>query len=193
MKKAAPLLANVTFLIGFFWLLFAIVGVQSFKSSYRRSCVFFDSDTNAALPNYTQQFQFCGGHLNAVNGSPERYISLHPDPNDKAQPPKGYLCPRQSRCVEQDDVGLRPFNGTISFDNILQSLELVFVVMSSNTYADLMYYTTQSDYLAAALFFAAGFVIMSLFLINLLVAVIISSFQVIREESATSAFTAHVE
>lgn len=86
--------------------------------------------------------------------------------------------------------GTGPYNGTVSFDNIFQSLELVFVVMSANTFSDLLYYTTDSDFLAAALFFAFGIVIMSLWLMNLLVAVITSSFQVIREESKTSAFTA---
>lgn len=65
--------------------------------------------------------------------------------------------------------------------------------MSSNTFSDLLYYTTNSDYLISALFFAAGIVIMSLWLINLLVAVITSSFQVIREESKASAFTAKEE
>jgi voltage-dependent calcium channel len=39
LKKAAPLLANVALLIGFFWMVFGIVGVQSFKSSLRRRCV----------------------------------------------------------------------------------------------------------------------------------------------------------
>lgn len=56
LKKAAPLLVNVMVLIGFFWyasitslyhslvnrllrLIFAIIGVQSFKSSLRRNCV----------------------------------------------------------------------------------------------------------------------------------------------------------
>ncbi|KAL1891649.1 calcium channel protein [Sporothrix stenoceras] len=57
-------------------------------------------------------------------------------------------------------------------------------------YRDLMYYTTNSDYLAAALFFAAGIMIMMLWMTNLLIAVITSSFQVIREESKGSAFTA---
>jgi hypothetical protein len=76
----------------------------------------------------------------------------------------------------------------MSFDNILHSLELVFVIMSSNTFTDLLYYTTDSDYLATALFFACGFVILSLWLVNLLVAVITHSFQVIREESKRSAF-----
>ncbi|KAL8634601.1 MAG: hypothetical protein Q9228_007803, partial [Teloschistes exilis] len=91
-----------------------------------------------------------------------------------------------SLCIEGDN----PYNGTVSFDNVVQSLQLVFVTMSSNTFSDLLYYTTDSDWLASALFFAFGIVIMSLWLMNLLVAVITSSFQVIREESKTSAFTA---
>ena len=49
--------------------------------------------------------------------------------------------------MEQDN----PYNGTVSFDNILQSLELVFVIMSSNTFSDLMYDLTDSDLLVAAL------------------------------------------
>jgi hypothetical protein len=44
-----------------------------------------------------------------------------------------------------------PYGGTVSFDNIVQSLELVFVVMTANTFSDLLYYTADSDYLASAL------------------------------------------
>lgn len=105
-------------------------------------------------------------------------------PAAKTPKAKGYLCPQGSLCMEKTN----PYNGTLSFDNILQSLEAVFVIMSSNTFTDLLYYTTDSDYLAAALFFAFGLVILSLWLVNLLVAVITHSFQVIREESKRSAF-----
>jgi hypothetical protein len=66
---------------------------------------------------------------------------------------------------------------------------MVFVIMSCNTFSDPLYYLTQSDYLAAAIFFACGIVIMFFWLVNLLIAVITSSFQVIREEGKVSAFT----
>jgi len=198
LKKAAPLLVNVGFLIGFFWLLFAIIGVQAFKSSFRRTCVWYQ-DVNLALTsaslnaNYTGEIfvlntprntQFCGGHINTTTNQPSPWLKsdlITFGTNSH----KGYLCPENSLCVE----GSGPYNGTVSFDNILQSLELVFVIMSANTFSDLLYYTTATDYLAAALFFAFGLVILSLWLTNLLVAVITSSFQVIREESRTSAFT----
>ncbi|KAJ4523500.1 calcium channel protein [Exophiala dermatitidis] len=188
LKKAAPLLVHVAFLICFFWLIFGIIGVQSFKSSLRRTCVWVGDDGSGQ--NYTQNvapdnIQFCGGYLNAQTGEPMPWLKL--DGRNGTGTPKGYLCPQNSICVEGSQS---PYNGTVSFDNIAQSLELVFVIISSNTFSDLLYYLTDSDYLAAALFFAAGIVVLSLWLVNLLVAVITSSFQIIREESKQSAFTA---
>lgn len=195
LKKATPLLVNVSFLIGFFWLLFAIIGVQSFKSSFDRQCVWIDptDPLNRTGSAYTNVQQFCGGHLNSDTGIPEPYQIGFPDSiRNGSKSSKGYLCPRGSKCLELAPNQL-PFNGTVSFDNIFQSLELVFVVMTANTFTDLMYYATDSDYLAAALFFAGGIVIMTLWLLNLLIAVITSSFQVIREEGRSSAFAAHVK
>ncbi|KAK5693939.1 calcium channel protein [Elasticomyces elasticus] len=167
----------------------AVVSFWSFKSSLRRTCVWnWEQEIYPDLLEYNQNqigsFQFCGGYLSATNGTPTPW--LKPDGSWGADSPKGYYCPRNSTCVE----GSNPYNGTMSFDNILQSTELVFVIMTSNTFSDIMYYLTDSDYLAAALFFAAGIVILSLWLLNLLIAVITSSFQVIREESRSSAFMA---
>ncbi|KAJ2905370.1 calcium channel subunit cch1 [Zalerion maritima] len=191
LKKSAPLLVRVSFLIGFFWLVFAIVGVQSFKSSLRRQCVWVDplqpEDINAA---FTNEFQFCGGHRNNDTGATEPWVYGNPpgtlfDLTNGTTNGKGFICPRGSYCLQQDN----PYNGTVNFDDIVHSLELVFVIMSANTFSDLMYYTTNSDYLTTALFFGAGIMIMMLWLTNLLIAVITSSFQVIREESRGSAFT----
>ncbi|KAL9052768.1 MAG: hypothetical protein Q9162_005188 [Coniocarpon cinnabarinum] len=187
LKKAAPMLLNVALLISFFWLLFAIVGVQSFKSSLRRNCVWVDP--TGQQPNYTTNsygtFQFCGGSLDDY-GNPLPWMDSNGiSSNDR----KGYLCPTQSFCVSDQN----PFNGTVSFDNIFQSLELVFVIITSNTFTDIMYYIADSDYLIAALFFALGLVILTFWLMNLLIAVITSSFQVIREESQVSAFSTDQE
>ncbi|GAB7348680.1 hypothetical protein MBLNU459_g7040t3 [Dothideomycetes sp. NU459] len=182
LKRSAPTLLNVGFLIGFFWLLLAIIGVQSFKSSLRRTCVWIDQANEQ--DDWTYDFQFCGGYLDS-NYTPQPWL-LGDMQTPGAKTHKGYLCPVNSLCVE----GTNPYNGTVSFDNMFQSLELVFVIMTSNTFSDLLYYTTNSDYLAGAIFFAAGIVIFPLWLINLLIAVITSSFQVIRDESKASAFTA---
>ncbi|GAM41532.1 hypothetical protein TCE0_042f14721 [Talaromyces pinophilus] len=184
LKKSAPLLVHVAFLIGFFWLLFAIVGIQSFKSSFRRSCVWIDPEgqSNFTMNDPYNVIQLCGGYLDSITGEAKPWVYANNEPSPFS--PKGYLCPQGSMCIE----GTNPYNGTVSFDNIFNSLELVFVIMSSNTFTDLLYYTTDSDYLASALFFAIGFVLLSLWMVNLLVAVITSSFQVIREESRQSAF-----
>ena len=131
--------------------------------------------------------QLCGGYKNASTGEEMPWLRSDLDLNNTdGRTPKGYLCPRNSLCVERGN----PFNGTVSFDNVVQSLQMVFVIMSSNTFSDILYYMTDSDWLASAIFFAFGVVIMTLWLMNLLVAVITSSFQVIREESKGSAFTA---
>jgi hypothetical protein len=202
LKKAAPLLVNVSFLIGFFWLLFAIIGVQSFKGSFDRQCVWIDGSDlrpfNDKGTAWIQNQQYCGGQFNNDTGAHDPWLIA--DPNNKTNledltvgtSSKGYLCPRGMFCLQLTPTQL-PYNGTVSFDNIFQSLELVFVVMTANTFTDLMYYATDSDYLAAALFFAGGIMIMMLWLLNLLIAVITSSFQVIREEGKASAFAAHVK
>ena len=186
LKKAAPLLVHVAFLISFFWLIFGIVGVQSFKSSLRRTCVWVGDDGSGQ--NYTldlapDNVQFCGGYVDANNGSAMPWLKS--DGRNGTTSSKGYLCPPGSLCVESFDG---PYNGTVNFDNIFQSMELVFVIISSNTFSTFMYYLMDTDYMIAALFFATGIVVLSLWLMNLLVAVITSSFQIIREESRRSAF-----
>lgn len=185
LKKAAPLLLNVAFLIGFFWLLFAIVGVQSFKSSLRRNCVWTDPDD--PTQTFTNSDQFCGGQLlkNVSGALISQGYQAAAGRQAGPERGKGFLCPINSICVEDDN----PFNGTQSFDNVLQSLELVFVIMSSNTWSDLLYTVSDTDYLVSSLFFIIGILILSLWLISLLIAVITSTFQIIREESKTSAFT----
>jgi hypothetical protein len=185
LKKAAPLLLNVGFLMCFFWLIFVIIGVQSFKSSLRRQCTWIDpADSNN---NWTNTFQFCGGYLDTETHNPKPWLKADGTPGATSH--KGFLCPEQSVCQESQN----PYNGTVSYDNIFQSFQLVFVLMTTNTFTDLMYYLTNSDYLAAALFSAVGVVILYFWLVNLLIAVITSTFQVIREGSKSSPFTGEAD
>jgi hypothetical protein len=143
LKKAAPLLVNVAFLITFFWLVFAIIGVQSFKGSFRRACVWVDPE--GIQSNFTQPFQFCGGWTDPKTGAAKPYLRANGVPG--AQIAKGYICPKNSICV----AGENPYQGTVSFDNIVQSAELVFVIMTANTFSNLVYYMADSDYLIASL------------------------------------------
>lgn len=199
LKKATPLLVRVAFLLSFFWLLFAIIGVQSFKASLSRQCVWLNpADPTNLKAGWTNEEQFCGGFMSNTTDPADSVImpwvkftvkgSLENLQNG-TKDGKGFICPIGSICLQQDN----PYGGTVNFDNIFNSLELVFVVMSANTFSDLMYSTMGSDYAQSALFFGASIMIMMLWLTNLLIAVITSSFQVIREESKASAFTVDQE
>jgi hypothetical protein len=107
LKKAAPLLVQVAFFVAFFWLIFGIIGIQSFRGSFRRQCVWvgkFSPNTRSDLDplgvqaNYTYQpFQFCGGHLDPNDFTPQPYITSSGAPSNES--PKGFLCPVQSLCV----------------------------------------------------------------------------------------------
>ncbi|KAF4123347.1 voltage-dependent calcium channel [Geosmithia morbida] len=191
LKKAAPLLVRVAFLILFFWLVFAIIGVQSFKSSLSRQCVWLDPlDPTNMSASYTNEDAFCGGYRDNNTGAILPWVTMANEGSldllvKGTEDGKGFICPRGSICLQQQS----PNGGTVNFDDIAHSFELVFVIMSANTFSDLMYNTMGSDYSLAALFFGAGIMIMTLWLVNLLIAVILSSFQVIREESKASAFT----
>jgi hypothetical protein len=140
----------------------------------------------AGIENFTNSDQHCGGYLDD-DYQPRGYIAADgmPDGPDKG---KGFLCPRGSLCIEGDE---NPEEGTMSFDTILNSLELVFTIMSNNGWSDVLYAVADAEYLVSALFFVAGMLILSLWLMSLLIAVITSSFQIIREESRTSAFSGH--
>jgi hypothetical protein len=77
---------------------------------------------------------------------------------------------------------INPYNDTVSFDTIFQSLELVFVIFSANTFSTLMYNIMDNDGLAAALFFAAVIVVLYFWLVILLIGVITGSIQDIRQK-----------
>lgn len=55
LKNAAPLLVNVAFFVGFFWVFIAVIGVQSFKGSFRRQCVWVDpTGLQVGIQSYPQ-------------------------------------------------------------------------------------------------------------------------------------------
>lgn len=174
-KRAAPLMVNVTLFIGVFWGLFALVGTQAFAGSFRRQCVWVNPDD--ANDTY-KTTQFCGGYLDA-NLNKQSFIKLDGEYSDRA--PKGYLCPINSVCAEVENSF---YNGTVSFDNILQSLELVFVILGMNGFSDIMNNASDSDYAIAAIFFVASVIVLSWWLFNLFIAVISTSFEFVREQDA---------
>lgn len=187
LKLAAPLLGNVLFFTVFVMILFSIIGLQSFKGSYRRSCVWVgDRNTGfnyEAASNYTLD-QLCGGWFD-VDGNRMSYIQVDGFPSQMT--PKGYLCPFGSLCVESDSS---PNENSQSFDNILTSLLQVIIIISSNGWSGGMYDMIAADYFASALYFIVGLIFLNFWLANLFVAVITNTFATISAQTHHSAFSA---
>lgn len=173
---ALPMLVDISLCIVCFWTVFAIIGVQSFKSSLTRHCVW--TNPLDSTETYTSE-QYCGSYIGLDNLA-KAYIERDGSSSGRI---KGYRCPMYSQCVS----GENPYNGTVNFDNFFQSMQLVFVVISVNAFSELMYYLMDTDDIASSLFFVFGILIMTLWLVNIFVSVIVTSFNVVRMESRVRA------
>jgi hypothetical protein len=93
LNESGAKLGKVASFICFFWLLFAVVGVQAFKSSMKRFCVVSDTDSMDMTITLSKQAQFCGGHIIERSGLIKSQSWLKSDGNLGSSGPKGYLCP----------------------------------------------------------------------------------------------------
>ena len=93
LKIAGPMLITVVFYVIFAVILFSIIGVQSFRGSFRRSCVLTDPNNST---NQIVLEQMCGGHLNVTSLENARYLLQ--DGSQSDAPPKGYICPLGQVC-----------------------------------------------------------------------------------------------
>lgn len=173
LKTAIPELLDVVLFIAMFWVFFGIIGIQSFKSSLTRHCVW--TNPNDPTDTFINSDQYCGSYL-GTDGRTHAYIYRDGSSSGVS---KGFRCPVNSKCIS----GENPYGGTINFDNIFQSMEMVFVVMSANTFTDIMYDITDSDDLVAALFFIFCIFVMTVWLMNIFIAVIVSCFRTASQES----------
>ncbi|CAH7684043.1 Ion transport protein-domain-containing protein [Phakopsora pachyrhizi] len=189
LKIASPLLVNVLYFIFFSVALFSIVGVQSFKGSYDRHCVWLgkrqtDSNNNLInLSNYTFTEQTCGGQYNSKTGLAEGFIQSSTGKSFKNF--KGYLCPQGQMCLETGN----PNNGTQNFDNMAGAVLQVAIIASANSWSNMMYSLMDSEYFASCFFFIVCVLIMNFWLLNILVAVITNTFGEIASETKSSAFS----
>ncbi|EIW66778.1 hypothetical protein TREMEDRAFT_40774 [Tremella mesenterica DSM 1558] len=181
LKRAGPLLVTVAYFVVFAGVLFSIIGVQSFRGSFRRQCVltnpFNGSDT-------VQTGQACGGWLN-VSGEVVSYLNLDGSVADQGS--KGYICPMNEVC---QTLSTNPNGNAQSFDNIFAALVQVIVISSVNTWAQTMYMAMDSDYYSSSLYFLSAVIVLNFWLINLVVAVVVNTFKDIRAATKRSAFGA---
>ncbi|KAH7056641.1 Ion transport protein-domain-containing protein [Linnemannia elongata] len=179
LKKSAPLLVNIVLFIAFFFIIFSIVGVQAFKGSLSRRCV------NAQNNSIVLDDVYCGGHYDPVNpGSKQSYVGA--DGMQSLTAAKGNICAQGFICK---DTGTN-FENAISFDNIFSAMVPVYVLMTGQTWTDLMYHIMDAEYAWSAVYFVLVVLVMNFWILNLFVAVINEMFAKIRDDSANnSAFS----
>ncbi|KAI8991980.1 Ion transport protein-domain-containing protein [Mycotypha africana] len=178
LKKAAPLLVNVLFFVLFFFVVFAIVGIQSFKGSFKRHCVWHDPNNTT---NVQEVQQYCGGYINGSGA----VVPYRLKDGTEALWSKGFICEQGLICEETDN----PFGGTISFDNIFSSMLIVMIITGVQSWTDRMYDMMDAEYFVACLYFVVIVIVMNFWLVNLFIAVITEMFAKVREDSQHSAFT----
>ncbi|KAG6837569.1 hypothetical protein H0H93_006983 [Arthromyces matolae] len=181
LKTARPLLTRVAYFVLFATLLFSIIGVQSFKGSFRRACIL-----QPVLGESQIQInaQYCGGYIDPVSLNPTGYITLD---GTQITTSKGYICPLGQICQEQQD---NPANDVESFDAIWYSALQVIITASANGWTPLMYSMIDAEYFFSCFFFIICIILLNFWLINLFVAVITNTFSAIRSETKKSAFGA---
>ena len=92
LKRAGPLLITVSFFLIFAFALFSIIGVQSFRGSFRRQCVYTDPFNTS---NTIETGQVCGGYISDTLDHIS-YLFLNGEPASIAA--KGYICPLNQVC-----------------------------------------------------------------------------------------------
>ncbi|KAG8896276.1 calcium channel protein, partial [Tulasnella sp. 403] len=183
LKTAGPILVQVATFVLFAVLLFSIVGVQSFKGSFRRTCRLIDpsmEDRSAWL----DLKQTCGGQIGPDSENTTAYFYL-----DGRQAPesKGYICPLGQLCQESPS---NPHSDLQGFDNIFIGALQVLIIAGANQWSTSMYMMMDADFYVSCIFFIVCIVILNFWLINLFVAVITNTFSSIRAETKRSAFGA---
>ena len=94
LKRAGPLLITVGFFVIFAFAIFSIIGVQSFRGSFRRQCQLFDPNN---VGNVIQLAQLCGGYLDNSTLAQDPFLQLNAQPWTLGA--KGYICPLDQVCM----------------------------------------------------------------------------------------------
>ncbi|ODV83589.1 hypothetical protein CANARDRAFT_29820 [[Candida] arabinofermentans NRRL YB-2248] len=197
-NKSLPVLSKISLILLGLMIWFSVISVQAFAESMRKKCVWFGDDT------YIETSQLCGGYLDYASSDSQtmivkppaigEYYLHHHSFNESyfesilknrsaivesTISPKGFTCPLNSVCL----YGSNPNNNTLSFDNFWNSLEIIFVILSSNTFTDLMYQLMDATSVAeGAVFFVFASMVLSIWMTNILVASIVDTMSIVAEE-----------
>jgi hypothetical protein len=102
LKRAGPLLITVAYFLIFAAGLFSIIGVQSFRGSFRRECMLRDPYNSS---NIIATGQPCGGYIDPITLTRSRYLDQEGMVVDVRG--KGYTCPLNQICqVSRESIPL---------------------------------------------------------------------------------------
>ncbi|RKP28983.1 hypothetical protein METBISCDRAFT_10579, partial [Metschnikowia bicuspidata] len=175
-QDALPQLVDVGIFILCFWVILGIIGVQLFLALYLRHCVWQNPENRDET--YVNSNQYCGLYL-SPQGQLMPFLTRS---NESLGVVKGFICPANSVCKSGDN----PYNGTVNFDNILQSMQIVFVLMSTNGFGEIMYNMMDLDGLLSSFFFIVCVFILTVWVMNLFIAIIVTSFRSAHEQAKNS-------
>ncbi|KAF9647780.1 hypothetical protein BDM02DRAFT_3187683 [Thelephora ganbajun] len=176
LKTARPLLTNMTYFVLFAMLLFSIIGIESFKGSFGRSCFLQPTLGEAEIQISGVA---CGGWINSQTLETMPYIKK--DGTEGII--KGYICP-----VGQE--GDNPFNNIESYDNFFYAVLQVVIISTQSGFTSPLYSSVDSEYFLSCFFYIICVIVLNFWLISLFLAVITNSFSAIRKETRKSAFGA---
>ncbi|XP_075158330.1 ca[2+]-channel protein alpha[[1]] subunit T [Haematobia irritans] len=187
-----PMLGNVLLLCFFVFFIFGIIGVQLWEGILRQRCVLELPDYIRVPLNVSYYYEF---------SKEQDYICSKPEDSgmhlcsdlppyrhgpmictEEAVPMQENL-PTNTSCVNWNQyyshctqMGLNPFQGTISFDNIGMAWVAIFLVISLEGWTDIMYYVQDAHSFWDWIYFVLLIVIGSFFMINLCLVVIATQF-----------------
>ncbi|KAJ1930028.1 calcium channel protein, partial [Linderina pennispora] len=124
LKRSAPMLGKVSLYMGFFFLVFACLGVTIFRGAFSRRCI-SAATLESAVPE-----RYCCSYME--NGRRQPYLVGVGTPTVH-QSPRAYACPQGQICMT---VG-NPSNSLMNYDNIFASAVQVFIVASAQGWADI--------------------------------------------------------
>ncbi|KAI8140598.1 Ion transport protein-domain-containing protein [Fennellomyces sp. T-0311] len=175
------MLKDVVGFVLFFLLLFALIGLVSFKGVFSRRCFAVNASGEQIIVDPPQ---YCSGYYNGsdVLGAYNVHTGVHSYPGYN-----GYICTNNQICLE--DPSNNPDYGFANYDTIYFALLAVYTSASLELWTELMYINQDADSDVAALFYCLLVYVVSFLLIFLIFAVITSGFSRVRAANRVSAFT----
>ncbi|CEM06448.1 unnamed protein product [Vitrella brassicaformis CCMP3155] len=191
-----PMLGDALILFAFVIVLYGIVGVQLYAGALRRQCFCEPSVAEGLPPGESPPLNAssAGNILVDYEGigiceqqeGTDRFVLMegedaafcHPDGPHSFQ-----RCPDGTRCLQK---GENPNYGVTSFDHLPAAMFLVFQVITLEGWSPIMYdmRKTNPRGIVNDLYFASLIILGSFFMINLVVAVLVSNFDRTSDEIA---------